>query len=364
MLSTIANYTCYSPEKGWHNPTPLNLKEEGKMLKYSIETITPEIAMEYLTKTGINARPMRATVVHEYTNIMKNGKWRLNGESIVISKNNIVLDGGHRLRACINSGCSFQSVIVRNVEDDYFATIDTGGIRNRSDILSLMGYENSKKLASVLRAIAIWFYHDWEEFLMHSVTGVNSHVLLDNETTKELIIDLNQTFAQVNLTRIDPKFLKLGQGFSIFVSWYFVNFAPDKALLQYHDFHEILASGVRLAGDSIIYYLREELLQPSVTSSITIISPRERARLYCLAIKTIIETGTHRMAKKRWKSIIRKSRMDFPAFENFNIMFSFPKALMFHSVNKYKWHNKIHYSSTTLSNDFIEVLKKTKTMAL
>jgi hypothetical protein len=360
----MENEARYDREKGWYNPGLLAKKEEKKMLEHTVETITPEIASFYLTKSGVNARPSRISSLNEYTKAMKEGSWQLNGEPIIISQNNIVINGSHRLKACVNSGCSFQTVVTRNVPDAFFSSIDTGVIRNRADILSLMGYVNCKRLSTAIYNIGIWLYYDWKSFLPFTAAGYNTGIEINNKYSQEFILNIDHTLRTIDFTRKDPSFLKIGQGFSHFISWYFHNFAPEKAMLKLYDYNKILASGAQLPSDSIILYLREELHQSAVLNSITVISPRERARLYCLALSTIVEKNKHRMPKKAWRSIIRKNREDNPDFTCFNTLFNFPNAKEFYDNNRANWKGKIYSKLTKASENLNGIIKRTKSIVV
>ena len=56
------------------------------MIKTAVEKITPEKAKEYLRANTNNYRKLSRATVKKYAEDMKNGKWELNGESIVFSE--------------------------------------------------------------------------------------------------------------------------------------------------------------------------------------------------------------------------------------------------------------------------------------
>jgi hypothetical protein len=103
-------------------------------------TITPEIA-QILIEEGTNSlnRPVSDSTVDEYGEQMKKGKWRLNGEAIIISKDGLLLDGQHRLWASFKTKKSFKTMVTRGVDKETFATIDTGKKRTGSDALIIHG---------------------------------------------------------------------------------------------------------------------------------------------------------------------------------------------------------------------------------
>jgi Ca2+-binding EF-hand superfamily protein len=116
-------------------------------MKTQATLITPELAKQLLEKNTSN-RKLSLPHVRDYSNQMKSGKWKVNGDTIRLSKNNVLLDGQHKLHAIIRSGVSVELVMVTDLEDDVFDTIDTGKSRNASDILSIYGSKNSTTLAA------------------------------------------------------------------------------------------------------------------------------------------------------------------------------------------------------------------------
>ena len=115
-------------------------------------SINPIIATKLLEKNTCN-RPVNQRTVDYYAKQMKNGHWRLNGESIKFSDTDKVLDGQHRLLAIIQSGVTIKCDVRYGLEDNVFTTIDTGRVRQASDVLSISGIENYQKIAAMVKFI-------------------------------------------------------------------------------------------------------------------------------------------------------------------------------------------------------------------
>lgn len=92
-------------------------------ISIKVELITPQLAEEYLLKNNMN-RKAKNTVVNKYINDMKKGNWMFNGTTIKISTTGQILDAQHRLKACVRSGKSFYSVVVKGINEDAFKTYD------------------------------------------------------------------------------------------------------------------------------------------------------------------------------------------------------------------------------------------------
>lgn len=117
-----------------------------------IKTITPSEAAKILARNN-NNRPIHKNHLDRLISSMKEGRFQLNGESIKLSKEGNLVDGQHRLTACVRSGVSFQSLVVTGIDDISFLTIDTGAKRTCSDALSRYGVTNYAAAAGCLRWI-------------------------------------------------------------------------------------------------------------------------------------------------------------------------------------------------------------------
>jgi len=114
--------------------------------------ITPEMAKKILEKNTIN-RPMNKNNVAFLVSEICRNNFVYNGEPIIISKDGFLLDGQHRLQACIESGRNIEVMVVRDVEKETMITIDTGRARTAGDVMSLKNIDNARSVASVCKYI-------------------------------------------------------------------------------------------------------------------------------------------------------------------------------------------------------------------
>lgn len=113
-----------------------------------VVTVTPEDAMALLDSNKSN-RPLNDQHVRRIANQITDGKWRFNGDTIKISSTNDVLDGQHRLWAIIEAKAPVETIVVRGIEPDAFATIDTlRKPRSGSDVLALLGATHHRVVIS------------------------------------------------------------------------------------------------------------------------------------------------------------------------------------------------------------------------
>jgi hypothetical protein len=98
--------------------------------------ITPAMATAWLRANRKN-RPVRKRHIMFLASELLSGNWKVNGQAIIIAENENVLDGQHRLMACIEAGIPFETLVVYGVKEEAFATIDTGAVRSGADALCL-----------------------------------------------------------------------------------------------------------------------------------------------------------------------------------------------------------------------------------
>lgn len=109
-------------------------------LDYNTVTITPQMASDWLEKhANEKNRTLRQRKVNTYAGDMKSRKWDLNGETIIIGSDETILDGHHRLWACVMADVPFTTAIVRGVDPEKFKSIDTGGHRTGADVIHIAG---------------------------------------------------------------------------------------------------------------------------------------------------------------------------------------------------------------------------------
>lgn len=127
-----------------------------------IVDLTPDFARDLLEQNTSN-RPLLISAVCRYANDMKNGSWKMNGETIKISSDGRLIDGQHRLHACVMSGCTIKSMITYDLDFDVFDTVDSGKKRTASDVFSVQGEKNTTILAGAARIFTRYLNGDIEK---------------------------------------------------------------------------------------------------------------------------------------------------------------------------------------------------------
>ena len=121
-------------------------------MKFELETVTPEVAMQLLGKNTHN-RPLKRTTVEQYARAMEAGQWGLSPQPIAVN-NGLLIDGQHRLSAVVKSGCAVPMMVAYDVPLDAVRYVDTGAPRTVGDIMKLTSGET--KGAKLKAMVNIW----------------------------------------------------------------------------------------------------------------------------------------------------------------------------------------------------------------
>lgn len=121
-------------------------------MKVATVTMTPEQATELLAHNTHN-RPHSNGRIDVYAKEMSEGRWRFNGDAIRVDENGVLLDGQHRLMACVRTGVSFETLLITGLAPEVFDTIDAGAKRSAGNILAISGFTDTNVLAGASRAV-------------------------------------------------------------------------------------------------------------------------------------------------------------------------------------------------------------------
>lgn len=208
-------------------------------------TITPVTAKAWLLRNVENNRPVSSSTVSRYARDMKTGSWDVNGEPIKFTKSGKMIDGQHRLRACIESGVSFETVVVLGLENRTMLTLDSGLVRRPGDAIVICrpGLDRAHKIAAVLQYV--WRYDNGYLFSREAPTKDEVMACLDKHPGV-----VTSTAATIGN--------KLAPAAVLAFSHYL--FRGQDAVLA-EAFFEALATGTNLNGDEPVFLLREKLGQ-------------------------------------------------------------------------------------------------------
>lgn len=123
-----------------------------------IVTMTPDWSRELLDRQQFKNRPLRRSTVMRYAREMRDGRWRLTHQGLLIDiDTNEVVDGQHRLQACIQADVPFETVLTfMEGATDMFPDIDQGIKRTPGDTLAMLDVPEATSTAAALRTLIYW----------------------------------------------------------------------------------------------------------------------------------------------------------------------------------------------------------------
>lgn len=212
-----------------------------------VETITPDIAAEWLEEFNTNNfRTLDQARVENYAKEMLSG-WDLNGETIKFLADGSLGDGQHRLWASVESGVTFQSVVIRGISASALH-IDRGKPRSTAQWCKHCGIKNATNVAAAARLVIA---HDTG---LWTLKGIGAGYITDTQ----VIAFAKQHHEAINgLHGKTPK----GVPLSALIAVLFIGGGrvrpANNATVQW--FREALATGADLEDTDAVLHLRNRL---------------------------------------------------------------------------------------------------------
>lgn len=216
-------------------------------MKADFVTITPDKAKDLLAKNTAN-RPANKAHVTRLAKEMLLGRWKCNGDAIRMGNGRLV-DGQHRLMACVNSGVSFDTLLVTGLDNSVFDTVDTGKKRGGADTLAIIGHKHYALMAAAL--VIVDLYYQGKATLRLSYVGGISNSDYIEMLSKYIALPNSVDHCQSRATKLVQP--------SIMTACHYIFSRIDSVLAD--DFIERLSTGENVAKDSPMSKLRERLLQ-------------------------------------------------------------------------------------------------------
>lgn len=211
-------------------------------------TITPEEATRILELENVNNRNIRKTHVARLAEAMKADHWVVNGETVIYN-DHYLLDGQHRLAACVLAGVPFTTWVIRNVPSDAMPSIDKGIARQFGDTLAWAGQSNARHAAAIVRRI--WLLSETgavtDTLKMHSV---DDYVLLKVAEQSDAQVQAAVAMGKRVSQSIGVSRTQWGTAFA-----WLMFCGNDHDVVN--DFARAVADGIGLAGGDPRWALRE-----------------------------------------------------------------------------------------------------------
>lgn len=226
-------------------------------MHFEVIEVTPQLAEKWLKSKAKN-RILSIPYIKEIAKAISEGRWVLNGETIIFDAGGKLIDGQHRLSAVVMSGVTIPMSIAYGVDDSRaFETIDvTIRPRRVSQVLQMEGHKNTKSMDSIARRLLAWdITPDRNRFTTH---GESSRM------TRLDILDAARTYQDEILYILQEMantlpHVRCGAGASFLTALILCNRVDDVATLL---FMEGLKTGANLSSNSPVFHLRERLIMP------------------------------------------------------------------------------------------------------
>lgn len=217
-----------------------------------VALLTPALA-EMLKAINPDNRNIRQTVVDRYVADIREGNWKLTGESVKVSKEGLLNDGQHRCTAVIRAGRSITTIFTFGLDRQSRLVVDQGAVRTTGDYLGMAGVADGNHVAAV--ATLIWQY---ERF---GLVSHNSHFRPTKTQIQEVAVCNPGIVASI---RAVPAKYSLLASKSILAFCHFEFAKSDKEAAN--AFLEKLVKGTGLDENDPIYLARSRLLSERKTS--------------------------------------------------------------------------------------------------
>lgn len=226
--------------------------------------ITPALAMEILSTRNANNRNQRDERRKKYAHDMRMGNWQVNTATIGFDKNGQLMDGQHRLAACVDAGVDFVTAVSFALDQEAAPTIDIGAARTVGDTLRLKGKKNAALLASAVHMILSFNSRKDKTAWCGKRGAVPNSAIIEFAEAPENVEALDEICSwAANLSAHTKRLYITG---SQAAAMRFI-FAPKYGLL-FEEFITAVIKGTSLADKTPAYALRDKLLRDSRRNSI------------------------------------------------------------------------------------------------
>lgn len=120
--------------------------------------VDPACAERWLAHNVSNRR-QRPAQIKRISEAMAAGEWLNTEDPVKFDEDGNLIDGQHRLRAVIRSGCTVEMTVVRGLPRQVQDVVDIGATRTASDALQVRGFKHGAMLAATV-PIVNWLLND------------------------------------------------------------------------------------------------------------------------------------------------------------------------------------------------------------
>lgn len=228
------------------------LDKEVDQARKSVTTqvieLTPALASVLMQRNPKN-RNVNPTLVESFARDIEHGKWRFNGEPIIVASDGNLNDGQHRCSAVIAADMPIQTVLIVGVGRDTRTTLDQGRARTVGDYLAMEGHINTNNLGTA--ASFIW---------QHRTRGALASGGNGKPTKSEILAIIEEfpsILESVQVAQRKGADAYGGKSMLAFCHWTFWHTADEPAA---NEFITKLVGGAGLLSKDPILYTRNRLV--------------------------------------------------------------------------------------------------------
>lgn len=153
-------------------------------LQVYLAHITADVA-EVLLKRKNKNRTIHLSQLSKIKRSLEQGRWQINGETIIFDDQGNLIEGQHRLQAALDTKVSIWTLVVHGINFERFKTMGQGSKRTAGDILGINGEKDGRLLAAALR----WVYRYENDLMSDPHPVINDDELADTIKAHEDIVD-------------------------------------------------------------------------------------------------------------------------------------------------------------------------------
>lgn len=249
LFASIGTPASRRAHEAWRE---LQVKAE-KGIGSQVMTITPELA-EIILSANPDNRRLKTVKVMEIAQDIREGRFVLNGETIIISKCGYLNDGQNRLNAVIEAARAIKTYVAYGVDRGSRLTVDLGSQRTPGDFLQMQGFGNANEHAAI--AHLLWQHQKFGE-IPRSQMGT-AYRPTKPHLTEFCLRHRTEIESALNaVPRANSS--KLASYSVLCFAFLLINRASPNGPVR--AFMEALSSGENLSANSAIYRTRERLLE-------------------------------------------------------------------------------------------------------
>lgn len=230
----------------------MSLPKRFKDITAKIEQWDVARAKLLLTRNKSN-RPLNQDNLEFICHAMKQSKWMFTGETIIISKNDDLMNGQHRLESIIITGKEQWFLTVRGVDNDSFKHIDIGKNRSAGDVLSIQNIVNPYSYARIARFVINFDRGGYEKA---GGRASNKRLKISNADISDFVVKRHVSMTESRTYGFIKENTLLPANILSSFHYIFKRIDNDAAC----DFCKKLADGKEIEKNEAIYFLRQELL--------------------------------------------------------------------------------------------------------